>query len=297
MILTIVICTYNRSNLLKKCLLSLKRQVLQNKNTEIVVIDNSSTDNTKKVTTSFAGKDKKIRYFVEKKIGLSYARNRGWSEAKGDFVAYIDDDSIADKQWIKNILRFIKTNPKATVFGGPYFALNKKELPSWLPPEVAQDTHGKRKKILEKNEFLSGTNMIYQRKLIKKNDGFSVNLGMSGKKMGYGEETELQIRLKKKNIDIYYDPKIIVYHLFDKRKMSFSWLIKAGFSNGQSSYHYNPQKSLLTYVYQIFKSLIWGFYLFFFKNIRKDIRENLFLSFRETIMRSGQLSEKIKNLS
>ena len=223
MTLSIIICTTGNRSELISCLQSLKKH----SGVEVLVINNSR----KKL--SLNNKYKVIKVINEYKPGLSYARNTGWKKAKGDYIAYIDDDSIADKDWIKNILKFIEKNPEVKTFGGPYKRHSNVPIPSWIPNDFGTLDNGtKKKKLNIGTEWLSGTNMVFKKELLREMGGFNPRLGMNGKKVSYGEETDLQIRIANKGVDIWYDPSIKVSHLLDERKIKLWWVLKDSFIRG-----------------------------------------------------------------
>src|SRR3989344_2536998 len=109
-IVTVVVCTYNRSDLLYKCLESLVRQTVSKNLYEVLVVDNNSKDNTQQAVKRFIKTYVHIRNIKTDVQGLSHARNIGWKHAKGEYIAYIDDDAIAEPDWIEQIIQFINTN-------------------------------------------------------------------------------------------------------------------------------------------------------------------------------------------
>jgi len=82
--LSVIICTYNRAELLKNVLQDVCEQTLADSEFEVIVVDNHSTDQTRAVAESFSQRYPNIRYCFEAQQGLSHARNRGWREARGD---------------------------------------------------------------------------------------------------------------------------------------------------------------------------------------------------------------------
>jgi GT2 family glycosyltransferase len=251
--LSIVIPTYKRNQLLKKCLTSLVSQVASHAKAEIIVIDNSLRETAKNVVRHFP----KVQYYAEKQLGLSFVRNTGWKKAKGKYVAYIDDDSIAEKDWVRNILKFIKKNKKVEVFGGPYTRYATISIPMWLPEEYGTMNNGNKMKILDiGREWLSGTNMIYKKALLEKMGGFDTKLGMKGEIVGYGEEADFLIRVALNKIPVYYDPQLKVSHLLPKRKINIIWLIKDSFIRGINVHTIQKKyPSFFQNKYQIKKSL------------------------------------------
>lgn len=234
-VISVIVCTYNRNDLLSICLRSLENQKADKNLFEVIIINNNSTDNTQKVANKFVNKNNNFRVFIEKKQGLSNARNRGWKEARGEYVAYIDDDAKADSKWILEMVNFIHKYPNVMVFGGPYYGFSLKPLPKWFPPNYGTKVLSKRIRKLKKGkEYLSGSNMVFHRDIFKEFGGFKSSLGMSGNTIGYGEEPELQDRLFKKNIPIYYYPSLRIEHLIAEYKTKLIWQLKSYYAHGKS---------------------------------------------------------------
>ncbi|MGD8380729.1 MAG: glycosyltransferase, partial [Syntrophobacterales bacterium] len=93
--ISVIVCTYNRAELLGGTLRTLCHQTLDTSEYEVIVVDNNSTDNTREVVDEFCRRSSNVRYCFEPQQGLSHARNQGLQEAKGKYVAYIDDDARA----------------------------------------------------------------------------------------------------------------------------------------------------------------------------------------------------------
>lgn len=229
--LSIIVCTYNRASLLKNCLQSLEKQTTNKKNYEVIVINNNSSDNTSQVVKDLMeGQLSNIKEVIERKQGLSYARNHGWKKARGKYVAYIDDDATAECDWVEQILKFIKRKPNINAFGGPYSRFSTRPFPDWLPQNYFTLNLGNTEKTLDlKKEWISGSNMIFNKMLFYKYGGFRTDLGMKGSKILYGEETEFLIRLRKGGTSVYYVPKIRVKHLVPEGKLRLWWLLKCDY--------------------------------------------------------------------
>lgn len=91
-LISIIIPTYNRDELIKKALDSIQDQTYAN--WECIVVDDGSTDNSLKVLKSYNDKDSRIQYFQRHRLpkGASTCRNIGLEHATGDYVLYLDSD-------------------------------------------------------------------------------------------------------------------------------------------------------------------------------------------------------------
>lgn len=236
-LISVVVCTYNRSDLLTIVLESLVQQTLDIHEFEIIVVDNNSTDDTQIVVESFQQRQANVRYICELQQGLSHARNRGWQEALGEYVAYTDDDCKVPEQWLKEAKDVIKRH-SPDVFGGPYYAFYNSPKPRWWKDNYKSREHAETARPLTQGEYLSGGNIFFRRQLLKNMNGFDADFGMSGQQIAMGEETDLQKRIRLALVDslIYYDPKLFVYHLVRAEKMSIAWTAKYRFISGRDSY-------------------------------------------------------------
>jgi GT2 family glycosyltransferase len=176
---------------------------------------------------------------IENDYGLAKARNVGWKKAKGEYVVYIDDDAVATNDWVANILQFIKLHPDVVAFGGPYTSLNEAVLPTWIPRDLtAMEIAAKvARPIILPHEWLTGTNMIFRKSVLKELGGFDEALGVTPTRRSYGEETDLLIRIHNAGYAIWYDPKIRVLHEFALSKASLCFLLKDQFTHGYNSHN------------------------------------------------------------
>ena len=113
--ISVAIITLNRAEWLRETLTSLTMQIRQPD--EVVVVDNGSKDHTREVVLSFSDR-LNIKYVYEPVRGIPHARNTAIRDATGDIIASIDDDCVADKDWLKSMeIPFIK-DPNIGVVGG-----------------------------------------------------------------------------------------------------------------------------------------------------------------------------------
>lgn len=235
--ISVAVCTQNRAELLENVLRTLRGQTLDPARYEVLVVDNNSTDGTRDVVDRAATELRNVRYLFEPKIGLSHARNRAWREAAGDYVGYLDDDCEVPPHWIA-VADAIARRIAPGVFGGPYFAFYRSPKPPWFKDEYGSHSLGGSPKPLEHPEFLTGGNIFFRRTLLEEIGGFDPRHGMKGRRIGYGEETALQILIRRRHPHevIHYDPNLFVRHLVRPNKMDLRWIVRQRFACGRSSH-------------------------------------------------------------
>ena len=236
-LISIIICTYNRADLLQKALLSMEQQELDPSLVDILIVDNNSTDHTVEISQYFVNKHDHFFYYRETNQGLSHARNRGWKEAKGAYVGYFDDDAIAPPDWLQKAYH-VATEIQPDIFGGPYVAYYETEPPEWLPKGFGTSIPHDCSQFLDSGVCLNGTNVFFKRDHLEQYGGFDTNFGMKGKKIYYGEETELikRLTLQIDKPKIYYHRPLVVEHLVPRRKMTLWWHAKARYGGSISAH-------------------------------------------------------------
>ena len=115
--LSIVICTYNRHELLRAALDTLLPQAPPDFPYEVIVVDNNSTPETRAVVEEFAAADSRVRYVRETRQGNAYARNTGVENARASIVAFLDDDVTVRDNWVQ-IIKDTLPHTKAGFIGG-----------------------------------------------------------------------------------------------------------------------------------------------------------------------------------
>src|SRR5574344_1838564 len=109
-LISIIITTYNRVNLLKKAILSSINQTYQN--IEIVICDNHSTDGTEELCKKYMKEDKRIKYFRhEKNEGITYNINYAYTKICGEYFVVVCDDDYIDNDYIEKSLTEFKKHP------------------------------------------------------------------------------------------------------------------------------------------------------------------------------------------
>jgi GT2 family glycosyltransferase len=219
--LSVVIVTYNRCKDLEECLNSLFST--NEPPNEIIVVDSNSTDCTRDLVKSYP-----LKYININERSMVKARNIGFQHAKGEVVAYLDDDVVVSKDWSKYILEPYKDELVGGVVGRvvsydysgvlylstKYMAIGKVfnnglilgnfDIPTQHPIEV---------------DTLIGCNMSFRRDLLIKAGGFDENFRGSC----FRDDTDISLRLKRLNYKLIYHPKAIVRHKFKGKIVNNKW--------------------------------------------------------------------------
>ena len=134
--ISVVLPTHNRGNLLRETLNALVAQSLPKSMYEIIIVDNRSTDGTRKILEEFADTHG-ITHIYEEKLGAAIARNTGWRVAQGRWVAFMDDDVLVPKNWLESIRSaFDSADGELACVGGPVRPIMQGSTPSWMHEEL-----------------------------------------------------------------------------------------------------------------------------------------------------------------
>ena len=153
-IVNVIIATYNGAQHIKKAIESALNQTY--KNIEIIVVDDGSTDNTKKILESYI-KTKKIKYFYQKNAGSGNARDNGIKKSQGKYIAVLDSDDVwCDIDKLKKQVNFLEEHSDYILVGGGmiYIDEKKEEINRSIPLENDKDI---RESMLLENVFSHST--------------------------------------------------------------------------------------------------------------------------------------------
>lgn len=263
---SLIICTYNRDKYIYNVLKSIAENDFDVKKYEIILINNNSTDNTELECNRFQKDFPTIpfHYFFEKNQGLSYARNRGIKEAKGDILIYVDDDALVNKEYLQAYSDFFNNYSDAFAAGGPVIPKYETKQPSWMSYYTKELITGylyKGNKIIElrKRRYPGGGNAAYRKEVFAKIGFFNVDLGRKGDSLVGAEEKDIFDKMTIEGMKYYYIPNAILYHIIPETKLKKEYFNRLTYSIGQSERIRTLNKSKYKYLKRLFSECIkWG---------------------------------------
>jgi len=233
--LSVVIPTYNRCESLGKVLNSLSNQVdIDSNQFEILVIDDGSTDLTRKIVEQCSNESEIItRYFFEHNKGPAAARNVGIKKARGEVILFMGDDTLGAAQFLYqhyDFHRFKHPEPHFAALGycPMVQAHNLKPalIQSWLNRKQMAFQNLTHMKEMNFNYFFT-CNLSAKRTFLLQNGLFNEQYPFAS-----GEDIELGSRLTKAGLKLYYNKNAIAYHIHPMSLMSY---IKRYFKMGRTA--------------------------------------------------------------
>lgn len=238
---SVIICTYNRASILRENLLTLQQQAYDRGKLEILVVDNCSGDDTPAVARMFANNGRyPVRYVYEARQGLSYARNCGSREARGEIVIFLDDDALPEKNtWVANLINAFRDPQVGAVGGDIHLRWPAGGRPDWvhdfLLPNLGKTMFDHQQEAaLHYPNYPWGGNIAFRKAHLQQVNGFSPQLGRNGEAQLSGEETEVCLRLEAAGKEIRYVPDAAVAHIVAPERLTRDWFHRRAHGQGLS---------------------------------------------------------------
>jgi glucosyl-dolichyl phosphate glucuronosyltransferase len=237
---SVIICTYNRADMLRDSLSSWRDVELGERQVEVIVVDNASTDATRATVDGFgATPDGFLRYVYEPRSGLSHARNRGIVEARGEIIAFVDDDVYFDRRWLRTVAETFAGNPDVDCVGGNSIPVFEAERPAWLADPLltyyGSTLSGDQDRWMRFPEHPFGVNMAFRRSVFERVGAFRTDLGRKKDSLLSNEERELFYRVGAADLRVYYVASAIIYHRVPAVRLDPAWLLRRAYWQGIST--------------------------------------------------------------
>lgn len=266
---------------------------------EIIVVDNKSTDETPTVVDRFRHELSTLRYVREEQQGLSYARNRGLREAKADWVAYLDDDARVLAGYLERLRGWVGSGVFDCV-GGVYLPWYRDGRKHWYLDEYGSNSDlSQAAGELSPGTFASGGICLFRRDPLLAVGGFPTSLGMTGNKLGYGEETRVQVLLRERGFRIGFDPEWRIEHFTPVSKQSIRWILRSAYASGRDSWQTFGDQPTLLALATLLRKLVTRPVSQFFRSFRqqgawRSWRNPVLALLQPLALTSGQLLEGLR---
>jgi glucosyl-dolichyl phosphate glucuronosyltransferase len=230
-----IVCTHRieRWPWLLECLASLENQTLEP--LEVIVV----VDGQPEIKRLLNERDHRaIALSTPRPSGLSVARNLGLSRASGKYVAFLDDDAVADSLWLETLRSVLEHETVAGV-GGSSLPNWEGSKPGWMPEELLW-TVGCSYRGMPATQSdvrnVYGGSACYRRDIFTRFGGFDVNLGRTAVGLAGCEETELCLRVHSKSPELRFvhEPKAVIHHRVPAGRQKVSYVLKRCASEGRS---------------------------------------------------------------
>jgi GT2 family glycosyltransferase len=229
-VLSAVICTYDRYDLLPEAIESLRRQDTPAGALEIIVVDNSP-DQT--AAAAFGCRYRGVTgltYLIEARPGLSNARNVAVTAARSAIIAFIDDDARAAPGWASALIAAHAVyEGRVGIVGGRVVPRWLGERPAWLGPKLRGylsllDLDGERRELPEGSPLL-GCNLSFDKNALIAAGGFATGLGRIGPQTTLlsNEEIDVEARIRRAGKIAVYAPDAVVEHLIHAERLTQNW--------------------------------------------------------------------------
>jgi GT2 family glycosyltransferase len=229
--ISVTVATYERYELLGGAIESLLKQDLDAADYEIIVVDNSrDLDAAAKFGKRYEGIEN-VRYLLETTRGNANAYNKGASLSRGRIFALIDDDGIAARDWMRQLIAaFDAYGGRAGCIGGRIVPRWSTPRPDWLPDELLGylsivDWGGPMRE-LGPNEWLAGCNLAFDLEALRAAGGFNSALGRKGSEAILLSNTEIHTyeRVSRLGWTVVYAPAAVVEHIIDPSRTTQEWM-------------------------------------------------------------------------
>lgn len=227
---SVIIPTFNRTSLLDGTIRSFLAQEYPQDRFEIIVADNNSTDDTKRVVERLQGGAVPVRYHFEPRQGVHYARNGAAIRAAGEILYFTDDDMIADRLLLLEIVSVFRLHEKIGCATGKVMPKFETEPPSWVQRCLVNSLLSLTVK--DKPEELEVTreciafscHQAISREAFFSSGGFNPE-NTAGVWMGDGE-TGLNLKMRSQGWLFAYTSRSVIYHVIPPERMTLGYLLK-----------------------------------------------------------------------
>lgn len=229
----VVICTYNRAHILIHTLEALATQDAEHDGSwKVLVVDNNCSDNTVELVAQYTDKLPRLEIVPEARQGLTEARQRGFIATDAPWVAFVDDDCVLARDWVRHALDFIRRHPDAAAFNGRNTLTFEDGLPRpWVSPAMFAGVNHDSDTETVVGGPLHGAGLTLRRAAVERS-GWLDNPRAEdrrGNSLVSGGDNELSIRAKAGGGRLWYVPQCQLTHDVQVDRLDMRYLMRLNF--------------------------------------------------------------------
>ena len=237
---SVIVPTFDRARHLDSCLAGIARQTMSADEFEVLVVDNGSTDDTGDVIARWAAVRPGLRGVEAPIPGVSRARNVGIREARGDLLAFLDDDTIPEPGWLAALLHGYTLGCDVGAACGRAVLSTERPRPAWLGAITegffsAMDFGPEPRLLVVPPEVPWSLNLSLRADVARAVGGFPEDLGRFGTSLRSGEEFPLIHRIGDLGWRVAYEPEAVVTHAVPPERLRIQWLMRRAWAGGTTA--------------------------------------------------------------
>jgi glycosyltransferase involved in cell wall biosynthesis len=240
---SVVICTYKRARLLEEALGSVLAQSYPKERYELIIVDNNSSDETQALVERYRSSASiAVSHHLEPRPGASFARNLGIERARHEYIAFLDDDTVAGPGWLAGFDVAVH-GYGALAGGGPVEPVLDPGLepPIWWREHNIRYIFGLDHAHLDSNKpavairwplWLGACNSFYSKRLLEEHGGFRLDCGPVGPRYRVAQDVELNVRLERAGVAIYYVRDSRIKHRVTAERLTRRYIWRRAYTAG-----------------------------------------------------------------
>jgi GT2 family glycosyltransferase len=234
--ISVIVPTYNRVASLERLITSLGSSELSDSiQAEVIIVDNGSTDNTGEILSRAKERSNRFDFRVSQETnrGKSNVLNHGIGLARGEILIIVDDDVVVDRRWMAEHWDCHR--------GSEFGAVHGRVLPGVDPQGRPADPSRLREYNIPIVDYggeirsirgFTGTNVSFKRDIVRQVGLFNPRLGPGA--LGFSEDTEYSIRMRRAGFKIGYNPNAVVYHELNPERYGRAYNRRVEYRKGVS---------------------------------------------------------------
>ena len=264
--ISVILPTKDRGPDIDQTLAALRDQSVAATDYEVVVVDNASSPENARALRRWCEQHADVfRYLPEPTPGLNHARNAGVRAARGDVLAFLDDDAVPDSTWLAAIDEVFEQHAAAWAIGGRVVSHFTTAPPAWLDETfhvyLSAFDRGDAVRPLRYDDLPRGANMAFRKPAFEQCGLFATCLDRRGDLLLSNGDIEMCYRIERAGHDVLYAPDARVVHLIRGDRLDRQWFRRRAYWQGRSQalferMHFGAGHLLRKLAYRLLRAVV-----------------------------------------